>query len=112
MAWSKLDDRYHDNPKMVAAGLTATGLHARAITYSARHETNGHIPVAWVDSQIAELRPVERRRVMAVLEELELFERCNGGYVVHDYLDFNPSRAELEARREADKRRKGNRADS
>jgi hypothetical protein len=112
MGWAKFDDAYHDNPKMLTIGLLGTGLHARAITYCSRHETDGYVPAAWVDSQLAELRPADRRRVLEALVVNNAFEQRNGGYLVHDYLKFNPSREASRERRDADRKRKGFQADS
>lgn len=107
MAWARLDDAYYDNPKMLRVGLVGTGLHARAITYCARHETDGHLPLTWVEGQLLELKPAERKRVLADLEQAGAIVRQNGGFVVHDYLKFNPSREELAVKRESDRKRKG-----
>ena len=107
MSWAKFDDAYYDNPKMLRVGLVGTGLHARAIAYCARHETDGHVPAAWVEGQLLELKPAERKRVIATVVDAGAFHRDNGGYVVNDYLEFNPSRAEIAARKESDRKRKG-----
>jgi hypothetical protein len=113
MSWAKLSDDYHDNPKMVALGLTATGLHARSVSYCAKHETDGKVPKAWVAGQLSELKPAERRRVVGALIEHRAFSENGVSYIVNDYLKYNPSKAELhdrrstmEARREADRKRK------
>ncbi len=113
MSWAKLSDDYHDNPKMVALGLTATGLHARTVSYCAKHETDGKVPKAWVAGQLSELKPADRRRVLASLIEHRAISENGTAYLVNDYLKYNPSKAELderratlETRREADRKRK------
>ena len=106
MAWGKLDDGYHENPKMLRVGIPATGLHARAISYCARHETDGHIPATWVAGQLVEFKPTEQARIVRALVDVGLFEQHNGGFVVNDYLDYNPSKAELDARRAKEAERK------
>jgi hypothetical protein len=101
MAWAKLDDGYYDNPKMLAVGLVGTGLHARAITYTARHGTDGRIPEAWVRGQLSELSTAEGKRVLAALiSNGALHQDDAGGYVVNDYLDYNPPAAEQLANRD------------
>lgn len=109
MSWAKLSDDYHDNPKMVALGLTATGLHARCVAYCAKHETDGKVPKAWVAGQLSELRPAEQKRVLKVLLDEQAFSENGVAYVLNDYLDYNPSKAEIESKRVADRRRKGGR---
>jgi hypothetical protein len=124
MSWAKFDDRYDDHEKIKRvwkrSGLGAA-LHCHAITYSARHETDGMVTTEWIQERfdIARTKPKDRTEAMAALVELGLFELVDGErFLVHDYLDYNPSAAELQAKREADAERKrkkppsGLRADS
>jgi hypothetical protein len=108
MPWAKLDDGFYDDPKVRRAGLAASGLFCRALAYSARHLTDGYVDQQWIDEQTATLRPGERRQLVESLIGVGLWERRNGGYVARNYLKFNPSRADVEARRESDRKRKGN----
>lgn len=110
MPWGKLDDRYDDNPKVRRAWHAhprAVGLHSMAITHCARNETDGRLDDLW----LAEKLPVkrERQQVLAALLDAGLFERDGDDFIVHDYLDYNPSRAQLEAKRakEADRKARG-----
>lgn len=108
MSWAKLDDRYDDGRKIRQAWHAhprAVGLHAMAITYCARNETNGRIDDLW----LVEKLPVKRDRdvVLQALVEIGLFDRIDGGYEVHDYLDYNDSREVLAERRRRDAERKG-----
>jgi hypothetical protein len=107
MPWSKVDDRFHSHPKVVAAWKidpAALGLYLRALSYTAEHLTDGNIGQAFVD----ELFPVRSRRKRAVdaLVTTGLWDRNGTGYVIHDYLDFNDSRAKFLERRHRDSNRK------
>ncbi|HTA98696.1 MAG TPA: hypothetical protein VK730_13770 [Solirubrobacteraceae bacterium] len=129
MAWGRLDDRYDDHPKIRAAlrrNPLAAALHAQAIAYCARHESDGLVDPLWIEERAPTL--AKRRKVLEVLEELVLFDRLVAGsnvfltdskrfsvelgpfsidrHLVHDFLDFHPSSAQLQARREKDARRK------
>lgn len=108
MSWAKFDDRYDDNRKVRRAwrrNRGAVGLHAMAITYSARHETDGLIDEDWIEDKLPDA--AERESVLDVLLEAGLFEPAGEGlYSVHDYLDFNAPHAELADRRRADAERK------
>ncbi len=106
MAWARLDDGYHANPKILAAGLAATGLHARAVSFCAQQETDGHVPAAWIAGQLVEFKPAAQQRVVQSLVDAGLFVARNGGFVVNDYLDYNPSKASLDKRRAQDTKRK------
>jgi hypothetical protein len=93
--WARLDDGWYDHPKIVASGPYGMALHAWCISYCARHLTDGYlrknvIP-AWAKPQ----------GVKALLE-VGLMEEVPGGYAVHDFLDWNPSRQQvLEERAQA-----------
>ncbi len=108
MTWARFDDRYDDHPKLKRAWHTdraATGLHAMAITHCARHETDGLIDDLWLNERLPNKQ--ERTRVLQVLIDTGLFEREPDGTIrVHDYLDYNPSRASLEEKRQKDRNRK------
>ena len=100
MTWAKLDDRFHSHPKIVSAGIAATGVYAMGLSYAACHDTDGLLPREWVKSIRGGRRHVER------LLELDLWREVKDGYSIPDYLDFNPSKAEVEERRAKDARRK------
>lgn len=109
MGWARFDDGYDSNPKMVTVGLAAQGVHVRAVCYARRHLTNGRVPSTWVAGQLAGdpgLTLKQRRAVLERLVEHNAFEKVEGGYLVHDFLDFQPSREAVESQRKEDRLRK------
>lgn len=94
MSWAKFDDRYDDNRKVKRAwrrNRATIGLHAMAVTYSCRHRTDGLVDIDWLEEKLPAQR--ERDKTIAVLVELGLFEPVDGEHwIVHDFLDYNPSR--------------------
>ena len=112
MGWAKFDDRWATHPKLMAAGTTPTevleakALDASAICYSAGQETDGFIP----DSALVILAAGHRspKRIAGRLVEVGRWARDDErkGYMIHDYLDFNHSRADAEAKRQAERDRK------
>lgn len=108
MSWAKFDDRYDDNPKVKAvwrSNRAAVGLHAMAITYSSRHETDGLIDRVWLEERLPGKK--EREKTLDALVMVGLFEPVGDGrFLVHDYLDFNPSSEQLQDRRRRDSERK------
>ena len=100
MAWFKLDDRFGNHPKVVKAGNSAVGLWVRCGTYSAEHLTDGHIP-----ADVARMYGT-RKEIQALLTAGLWATNGDGGYVMPDYLDFNPSKEETMAKREAERIRK------
>jgi len=87
MSWARLDDHFHDHPKVMAKSLAAVGLYALGLSYCADQSTEGFIPAQVVMGW-------DRWRAASdeLLEGPALWERADGGYRVHDYLDWNPSR--------------------
>jgi hypothetical protein len=108
VSWAKFDDLYDDHRKIKRAWKRhprAVGLHSMAVTYCARHETDGVVDPEWLEEKLPATK--ERNAVLAVLVDCGLFEPLQDDhYLVHDYLDFNESRADAEARRRRDSERK------
>jgi hypothetical protein len=96
MTWVRLDDTFAEHPKMEAAGPLGLALHVAALCYCARHLTDGFIPAAKVPRL---LDMPTWRKVAARLVEVGAWDEVDDGYSLHDYLDFQPSRAEVEADR-------------
>ena len=122
MPWAKFDDRFNQHPKVIAAGPLAIALHMRAIVYSAQYLTDGvirrrtlrHI-IDWGDDEDDfGGRPPSNIALAKRLVNAALWEEAGDGegWVIHDYLDYNPSREDAErlkaARTEAG--RKGGRS--
>lgn len=110
MPWAKLDDRFHTNPKVLKVWTTnpaALGLHALAMSYCAGEQTDGVIPMGF----LALVMPGEKAREAAVRRLLDagLWQVLGTEYVIHDWLKYNPSKAETEAKARArsDAGRKG-----
>mgnify|MGYP000039978952 CR=1 FL=1 len=107
MAWARLDDSFYDHPKVMSVWHRrpdALGLHMRAIAYCARHSTDGWIHPAVVMA----LSPLQsdREQQVEVLVEERLWVKEGEQYGIHNYLDYNFSKAEIEKRREEDRKRK------
>lgn len=120
MTWSKFDDAAPKNPKAVAAGNEAWGLWAAAIMYCNCHLTDGYVTLAALASGCLPVPiPSARAKKLAELlcdvrarpDGLGLFERAGDGlYRVHDFLEWNPSKSEVESKRKSDRDRKRNRS--
>lgn len=107
MTWARLDDGYYDHPKILEAweiNPASIGLHARAISYVAKHELDGRLS----PQALAALMPSQpdREKAIAALTEAGLLEPNGSGFVLHDYLDLNPSRNDLTKKRQRDRDRK------
>lgn len=105
MTWVKLDDGFPEHSKILAAGPYGLAVHVRALCWAARNLSDGFLPAAAVKTftvDFGEIRGRHRARKETVesLVSLGIWEQEAGGYRIHDYLDFNPSKSEVLAGRE------------
>ncbi len=100
MNFAKLDDRYDDHRKIKRAwrqNRALVGLHAMAITYCWRHNTDGIVDIEWLEEKLP--RAAEREKLVGLLVELGLFDHVDEHtWRVHDYLDFQDSSEKRAAR--------------
>jgi hypothetical protein len=116
MTWVKLDDQFPDHPKVVKAGPLAGWLHICGIAYCNRYLTDGFIPRSIAhrltdfqnigltlagNEMVAIGDDVDCAWMAQVLVSVGLWKKSRDGYTIHDYLDYQPSKAEVEADREA-----------
>jgi len=95
MGWARLDDQFHSHPKVVRVGFEATGVFTVLLSYCGAYETDGRIPALWVGARCLGHEEALRR-----LLDAGLVARDGEDYVVPGWLDYNPPRDELEAKRD------------
>jgi hypothetical protein len=104
--WLRLDDRYPRHPKVAQAGVLAGWLDVCGMAYCAEYLTDGFIPESVVPA-LADFSGVPGAPSVADLIErllaVKRWERAEGGYRVHDYLDYNPSRQQRLKQLEAER---------
>src|SRR5215471_11146556 len=90
---ARLDTGWHDNPKILRLGLPAMGLHAWSISYCDHARSDGYIPLgAWP------ALPGAGAAVKALLTGGLWLRADDGhGFWLHDYTDYNRTRAQIEA---------------
>ncbi len=94
MAWFKLDDQIAFDGKVVEAGNEAFGAWCRAGAWSSAHLTEGFIP----DHVAKTIAPPRVWRKLAEArggKNSGLVERSDGGWTIHDFLQWNPSAEEV-----------------
>ena len=123
MAWVKFDDHFDQHPKLAAVGPLGLALWTVGIAYCNRNLTDGFIPWSVARTLLSweYLAPPDedgRRRVhrisvscgmvgddvhsddvIALLVYAGLWDEVEDGYVVHDYEQYQPSRASVEESR-------------
>lgn len=112
MSWLKLDDQMAEHRKtrraIRAGGLAAFGLHTLALLHCSRYLTDGFIDEEFVEEAFdaAKTRPKDRKAIVQALIDGGQWVPCDDGWHLHDYLDHNPSRADVEAKRAEDRVKK------
>lgn len=127
MTWVKIDDAFSEHPKMAAVGPVGWGVWLAGLAYCNRNLTDGFIPRAiadgiggsWTieeqyDSEVV-VWQLERGRmtsdvtgygrnldavwIVGILVQYGLWDEVDGGYRVHDFADYQPTKAEVLAAR-------------
>lgn len=104
MSWARLDDQAHSHPKVrraLAREPASIALWTIGLSWAANYETDGAVPAFVVEALPSEVR----ERAIEALLDTRLWTRNGDGFEIHDYLDFNPSHAQLEKDRRANRRR-------
>lgn len=104
MSWLRTDDLYPDHPKLACLPIAARWAHLRCMSYCARYLTDGFIPAETAREYAGEYLSLLTSPPPKPFEN-PLLGSCDGGFIVHDYLDYNPTRAKVLA----DKKRQNDR---
>lgn len=103
MGWFKVDDQFHASHKLMSIPkryrFQVAGLWAIAGSWVASQETDGFVP----DYMIDVWQPTSK--CIEFLVSSELWVRSPGGYTFNSWLNYNPSKADTDAKREASKLR-------
>lgn len=104
MAWFKVDDGLHSSRKVLSIPrnirLQAIGLWALAGSWVAKELTDGHVP----DFVVSELGGTQK--LVDALVKAGLWKEVPDGHDFHDWLGYQPSRAQVMEIREKDAERK------
>lgn len=99
MPWGRVDDTHYDHQKVRALPRrirnSCVGLYWRSISWSNSKLSDGFVPTDELERMDARESEIEG------LVAVGLFEPAKGGIQIHDFLDFNRSRAEILAERAA-----------
>ncbi len=100
MSWFRLDDQGAFHAKVVQAGNEAYGAWCRAGQWSCAQLTEGRVPRSTALA-IAPLRVWKKLVEAKGTSEFGLVEAVGDDFLLHDFLDWNPSAAEELAKRAA-----------
>jgi len=99
MAWFKVDDALAFNMKAVAAGNTALGLWVRAGSWSCQQLTDGFVPDAMVPALGGTQDDAQ------ALADAGLWHPRRGGWVFHDWAEYQEPSEKVKERRAAARER-------
>lgn len=100
--WLKTDDKFPEHKKVRRLTDSAYRLHHTAMCACAKDETDGLV----TEEDITDMEHGERlRKHVASLVARGLWEVVPGGWLIHDFLDYNPSHEQLNAKRANDRER-------
>lgn len=108
MVWTKLSDNWASHPKMKRLNnRDARIFWVDSICYCNAFGTDGEFPVEAVEEIGRELSKKSSKLCVQKLLNVGLLEENRDGksYTIPSFLEFNPSRAELEAKRESTRKR-------
>jgi hypothetical protein len=88
-----MDDNAPWHPKQLKAGPLACWLWVCGLAYSQRHATDGFIPSEALPTLCPEAAPLAGHLVA-----VGLWREAEGGFQIHDFLDWNESAAERKAK--------------
>ncbi|MFF1958004.1 hypothetical protein ACFVWX_13560 [Streptomyces sp. NPDC058220] len=105
MSWFKIDDGFHCHAKVLAAGTPAVGLYVRCGSWAAQQASDGIVPKAVA-------RMYGTPRMIKALVDADLWhakghecascpELDANSYAIHQFLERNPSRVDIELERKA-----------
>lgn len=101
MPYLNLDDGFADHRKVDALSDGAFRLHIAGLCYCASQLTDGLVE----DHRVPRLTRTYKPAQLTELLDANLWLPRADGYEIHDYLDWNKSRAWWETKRETDRKR-------
>lgn len=109
MAWGRLDDQANGNPKLLALSDAAWRMWGCALIYCQAQLTDGFVPTQAIHTFGVKARDKEKVAeelcAVQVRAQAPLWTRVDGGYKLHDYLQWNECRATVLSRRSRERTR-------
>ena len=90
MGWARLDDGWHDHPKVIAAGIDAAGLWVICLTWAHANRRSSPTPGYVPRSVLTRFAGAKATRLAKRLVEVHLLDPAEGGWLVHDFVDYLP----------------------
>jgi hypothetical protein len=102
VTWLKVDDGFYAHPKVRNLSFAAVGLWTVTASFASRFGTDGALSQEDLSYLLRTRRAARAApRLAKELVAAGLWEVTGDGYRIHDFTDWNPTRAEVEARHRA-----------
>jgi len=109
VTWFKLDNGFPEHPKITQVGGDAAWLYVCGLAYASRNLTDGLIPAGALARLSDRKQP---QKLAQVLVKAGLWDVHEDGWMVHDYLEHQSSRARVDRDREQARQRMARRRGS
>jgi len=100
MPWVKISDDFPKNVKVISAGLEARALYVTALCHCNEKLTDGFVDPLFLPALAMITGITDLEGCIDKLLEVGLWEAIDGGYIVHDYHDYNPTKEQALKTRE------------
>ncbi len=105
MPWLKMDDNFITNPKLLGIGKDSKLLYFWSLGFAAKELTDGFISKKYL-MNIAGLAGIDGLQdAISELLDARLWEPAEGGYCIHDFLEYNPTAEQVRKERQEAKER-------
>lgn len=112
MAWLRIDDGFGEHEKIIDLSDRSFRLHVVSLCYCARNLTDGKLTAKRV-AAVCAITGARRANLAELVDAGLWIENGSDGYIIKDYLEYNPTAEEAKKRRkersEAGKRGANNR---
>lgn len=105
MSWIKIDAGFFRHPKAIRAGRDGRILFIASVCYAGDGLTDGFVPEGALALLAAETGITKPKEAANQLVDSGLWEVVEGGFQVHDYLEYNTASGKVQAERDAAKER-------
>jgi hypothetical protein len=111
MTWVRIDENFAQHPKLAKAGPLAMAMQVAALCYCNRHLTDGFVPKQiactlldlsglgmrmWRGEMVGGGEDAAWELVVEDLVAVGLWDPAPGGWTIHDYLEYQPSKAQVQ----------------
>lgn len=105
MGWSRFEPGFSRHVKRIKCGPVASWVWVCSVDHCTEFRTDGFLDEAVIPTLCAGIKSSDVKKAIASLLAVKSWERSAGGYIVHGYLEHNPSAEQVEADMSAARKR-------